>query len=215
MLFVICAQAVGALTVTYTQEAGVIEIDYNSHPSLLSDTPELDGGILTGMHDGLGEVQSVVAIEHEPWYPWLMRRDHSDGLAEAVRDAAYGADVSGAAILATLWHESRLMHVGGDGRVKRGDGGRAIGIGQVHRDPWEAHFTKETGVEFDLDEMYDNVLACALILKRGGWEPGVRVCKQEAYSYYNTGRRGVVTGYGRRVHRTEQEIEREGGSSGQ
>jgi len=190
----------------------------NNNDNYLSDQPEMAGDILSPEED-LGKLVVSPAyppLEDEPWHLWLMGHLHEPGLADAVQAAQIATDIDGAAILATLWHECRLRHTFADGSTRLGDrrvrpDGKvvwlAIGVGQVHRSPWEKHFSDELGYKLSLDDLSDNVLVCALIIKRGGWEKSDGTSKQMAYSYYNTGKRGIVTRYGQKVHGTQVEIE--------
>lgn len=62
--------------------------------------------------------------------------------------------------------ESRNQHYDADGSVKRGDGGKARGWGQIHHSPWEAWASEQLERDVDLDVLQDNVLVAALIIKR-------------------------------------------------
>lgn len=139
------------------------------------------------------------------WWAWLRAHPPADGacaplpsdgfceLAAAIAAAALASGVDGEAILAVLNSESGVQHYR-KGKVLRGDGGRAIGIGQVHRKPWESYYSHNAaeGVlrAIRLERLDDNVLVCALILKRGGWRAGEDAAQARlaAYAYYNSGR---------------------------
>ncbi len=134
----------------------------------------------------------ISAIEREADYWEALLPDERDGF-----DAA--------ALVAVLWHETRCRHWDGD-RILCGDGGRAIGIGQVHRDPWERHFREEYDASFDLRCMSDNLIAVWNLLVRGGWQEGDEQAQLKALAFYNTGKRTLPNGYARRVHATYREI---------
>lgn len=129
-----------------------------------------------------------------------------DGAGTA-SDAVLAVNFEPEALVAVLWTESRCQHWDGYA-IRRGDSGRAIGIGQVHRDPWEKHCREQFGEQFDLRRLDDNVAAAAyLIFERGGWKSGDEQAQLSALTYYNTGKRSSLpNGYARQVHKLYREI---------
>ena len=159
------------------------------------------------------QMPTEALAQPEPWELWLQETlgasDYTVELAAAISgsEAITGlpeeqrADFA-ALTCAVLYKESRLRHTE-NGKVKRGDGGKAIGVGQIHRSPWQKHYSEGLGRDVNLDLLADNVLVCQLLLIRGGWN--VLPVKQVA-SYYNTGRRGASNGYGTLVAELWNEI---------
>lgn len=148
------------------------------------------------------------------WQAWVQLAapeyeslDYPAELIDAIARAEAATGVSGSAIAAVLYKETGLAHyrVGSRGgalpdlRVVKGDNGRAIGAGQVHRCKgmdWQRYYSFNLGEpgcsnrQFNLDDLADNVEVCARILKRGGWKAGDVPAQYEAYAYYNSGVRG-------------------------
>ena len=136
----------------------------------------------------------------EPWRRFIMYLAPTDAgymhatLERAIADAVARphAIVDAPAICAVLLQESGLRHTDRQGRIVKGDGGRAIGIGQIHRKPWEKYYSFSP--EFyewravRLDDLYDNVAVCALIIARGGWQADDTESQLHAYAYYNSGK---------------------------
>ncbi len=147
-----------------------------------------------------------------PWFTWLETKLDTDAywvnLCIAIDDATDLVDEPdradfAAAICATLWQESGCKHYSKSGKVKRGDGGRAIGAAQVHRSPWQKHYTEILERDIDLDYLHDNIEICARLLLRGGWGDAPN---KEVFTYYNSGDRGWVNGYGRSVNALYEKI---------
>jgi hypothetical protein len=160
------------------------------------------------------EVTPAVVEAPDPWSLWLADSVPTDNgympetLYNAINDAVEFTGVDGAALCATLFAESRLCHYRNK-KVIRGDHGKAIGMAQIHRSPWQKYysFNPEFGEKrkVDLDELYDNVMVCALILKRGGYDATDQKAQQHAFGYYNTGHE-CVTRYSLAVNRLANEI---------
>jgi len=170
--------------------------------------PRFESGIMAMATDALAVEQP------EPWELWL-----TDTLGISDYVILLAAAISGnAAIMslpvdqradfaalncAVLYKESHMRHFTDGGGVKRGDGGRAIGIGQIHRSPWQRYYSDELGREIDLDLLADNVEVSAWLLIRSGWN---ELPVEQVASYYNTGKRGSSNDYGTLVAELYEEI---------
>lgn len=164
---------------------------------------------------------STEGFEPDPddpgWVYWMAaRNDWSEAeewyfrqLVESVKDASEATGVSCEALVAVLDKEASLRHYTCDTKscsVKTGDGGDAIGIGQIHRSPWQKFYSKELGRAVYLDDLHDNVEVCARILLRGGWTADDPTAQKRAYGYYNTGKSGVINRYARTVYSRVLEV---------
>jgi soluble lytic murein transglycosylase-like protein len=117
--------------------------------------------------------------------------DYSVDVIDAVHEAARETGVAPELIWAVAYTESKGFHTNATGKVKRGSSGE-IGMMQV-KPFWSRALKKKYGVELDLYEVKDNIMAGALILKNGGDDTKV------ALSYYNTGQRLKSSAYQRKV----------------
>jgi hypothetical protein len=141
------------------------------------------------------------------WEASAQYRGVGDDHIDAIRAAYESKGVAGAFLLAIGELESHNQHHTPGGSVKRGDGGRAIGWGQVHRSPWQKWAADGLEREVDLDDLEDNVLVAAMILLRGGYDPDDPETYGPAAAYYNTGKHLDSTSYSRRALRVLAEIE--------
>lgn len=148
-------------------------------------------------------IDAIDKVVHELQY--LLADEAIAGTA--ARATARPINCEPEALVAVLWTESRCRHWDGY-TIRRGDSGRAIGIGQVHEDPWQKHCREQFGEQFDLRRLDDNVAACAyLLFERGGWKAGDEQAQLKALTYYNTGKRSSLpNGYAKRVHKLYREI---------
>ncbi len=119
------------------------------------------------------------------------QNDYGVKVIDAVHEAALATGVAPEVIWAVAFTESKGFHMHPDGRVKRGGSGE-VGIMQI-KPFWSKALKKTYGVELDLYNVTDNIMAGALILKTGGDDTKV------ALSYYNTGKRLKSTAYERKV----------------
>lgn len=137
------------------------------------------------------------ASEYEPLWVAQVRKalgeqnDYSVEVIDAVNDAAVATGVAPEVIWAVAYTESHGFHMRENGQVKRGGAGE-IGIMQI-KPFWSTALKKKCGVELDLYDVSDNIMAGAMILQRGGDDTKV------ALSYYNTGKRYSSTPYQRKV----------------
>ena len=165
----------------------------------------------------IGEPPTIVALlvdEPEPdtppipvWESAASSMGVGDDEIAAIRAGSVAKNVAGAFLLAVGHVESHNQHYRTDGTVKRGDNGRAIGWGQVHRSPWQKWAAKELEREVDLDDLNDNVLVAAMILLRGGYIADDTDTWGPAAAYYNTGKHLNSTRYSREVLRVLAEIQ--------
>jgi len=157
----------------------------------------------------IGEPPTIVALlvdEPQPdtppipvWESAAYSMGVGDDHVVAVRAVVETTGVAGAFLLAVGKLESHNQHYTPGGAVKRGDGGRAIGWGQVHRSPWQKWAAGELDREIDLDVLEDNVLVAAMILQRGGYDAADEATWEPAAAYYNTGKHLKSTSYSRAV----------------
>jgi len=118
---------------------------------------------------------------------------YAQRLINAIYHAAEAGGMDPAMLWSVAYTESRGRHLDKRGRVKRGGAGE-IGLMQI-KPFWQRALKREYGVDVDLYNLEDNLLASTYILKRGGDDPRVML------SYYNTGQRVRSTSYQRRVMR--------------
>lgn len=119
-------------------------------------------------------------------------------LIAAIKGAATETKLPEELIWSVMHTESHGRHYRRPGQVKRGGAGE-VGVMQV-LPWWERGLKKEYGIEVDLYNVTDNVLAGAYILRRGGTETRVML------SYYNTGQRVSNTPYQRKVMRYMKKV---------
>ena len=119
------------------------------------------------------------------------QNSYSTDVIDAINSAAECTGVAPEVIWAVAYTESHGFHMKADGKVKRGGAGE-VGIMQV-KPFWSKALKKNYGVDLDLYDVADNIMAGAMILKRGGDDTKV------ALSYYNTGKRYKTTAYQRKV----------------
>ena len=137
------------------------------------------------------------ASEYEPFWVTQAREalgaqsDYSIEVIDAVNEAAVATGVAPEVIWAVAYTESHGFHTRENGQVKRGGAGE-VGIMQV-LPFWSKALKKKYGVDLDLYDVSDNIMAGAMILQRGGDDT------QIALSYYNTGKRYRSTPYQRKV----------------
>ena len=152
--------------------------------------------------DGTGDFSYFPETDIPPlsnWEAMAIRWGVGDDHVVAVRAVVETTGVAGAFLLAVGKLESHNQHYTPGGAVKRGDGGRAIGWGQVHRSPWQKWAAGELDREIDLDVLEDNVLVAAMILQRGGYDAADEATWEPAAAYYNTGKHLKSTSYSRAV----------------
>jgi len=133
---------------------------------------------------------------------WELAADNracSDELVASIKTVADGLSIEPGYLLAIGHVESRNNHYDADGNVQRGDNGRAIGWGQVHRCPWQNWASEQIGLPVNLDDLLDNVTVCGMILLRGGYDIDDDTTWEPAAAYYNTGKHLNSTSYSRAV----------------
>ncbi|MBN2080775.1 transglycosylase SLT domain-containing protein [bacterium] len=157
--------------------------------------------VYSACSDANARIAAAVAFaaEYEPAWAADAREQLSDDpqYAERVVNAIHdAAEISGLdpAVLWSIAHtETRGRHQDDHNHVKRGSAGE-IGLMQI-KPFWQRALQREYGVEVDLYNLEDNILASTYILKRGGSDVDVML------SYYNTGQRIRNTAYQRKVIR--------------
>ena len=127
---------------------------------------------------------------------------YSVEVIDAVYEAASATGLSPELIWAVAYTESHGVHTTAAGRVKRGSSGE-IGVMQV-MPFWHRALKKKYGVDLDLYDVKDNIMAGAIILTRGGDDTRMML------SYYNTGQRIRSTPYQRKVSRYLAKLEPQG-----
>jgi len=113
--------------------------------------------------DAISDLAGTVSAETEA----VCKPDppRPDDLDWCVTAAAESQNLSESWLYAVGEVESNNEHYYTDGTVKRGDGGRARGWGQIHLSPWQQWAADELERDVDLDVLEDNVMVCAMILR--------------------------------------------------
>ena len=153
-----------------------------------SDTLEGSGsGLFRWRCDGprFRAVDSTkVTEEPATWERYAIANHATPAVVHAIRDATtfyaqeHDIDATRLAtdLTAVLMRESNLQHESDTGIVKRGDSGKAIGIGQLWP-VWEKHFG------YDRESLYWNIWMAAGVLMYSDWETD----RRRALGKYNGG----------------------------
>ncbi len=154
---------------------------------------------------GANLAQAVaVAADYRPAWERDLRQElsgspqYADRLATAIKHVAEDSDLDEAMLWSVAYKETRGRHSDGKGRVKRG-GDQEIGLMQI-MPFWQKALKRTYGLDVDLFDLEDNMLAATYILKRGGDDTRVML------SYYNTGQRIRSTPYQRSVMRHMEKL---------
>jgi len=158
---------------------------------------------------GANLAQAVAAAaDYQPVWERDLRQEladspqYADRLAKAIKHAAEDSDLDEALLWSVAYKETRGRHRDGKDRVKRG-GDQEVGLMQI-MPFWQKALKRTYGLNVDLFDLEDNVLAATYILKRGGNDPRVML------SYYNTGQRVRNTPYQRSVMRRMAKLDNAG-----
>jgi soluble lytic murein transglycosylase-like protein len=143
---------------------------------------------------GANLAQAVAAAaDYQPVWERDLRQElagsprYADRLAKAIKHAAEDSDLDEALLWSVAYKETRGRHRDSQDRVKRG-GDQEVGLMQI-MPFWQKALKRTYGVDVDLFDLEDNVLAATYILKRGGDDT------REMLSFYNTGQRLRSTPY--------------------
>lgn len=112
-------------------------------------------------------------------------------LVEMIKRVASERELEPALLWSVAVTESHGCHWYSGDTVKRGGAGE-IGMMQV-QPYWQRYIKKTYGIELDLYDWEDNLMAATYVLKLGGEDYGTML------SYYNTGKRYQSTSYSRKV----------------
>ena len=129
------------------------------------------------------------------WTSYAVDQGVDADVIAAIEFASDATRIPGSVLLAIGTVESGNTH------PCTGDGGRAIGWGQIHTSPWRKWASKELERPVDLHDLEDNVLVAALILEYSGYHDD----ELTAYAKYNGGPNPNYR-YGRMVARLVEEI---------
>ena len=168
-----------------------------------------DADVALQVTDGVNQSISIAveAVDVAPAAAWELaaRQEladspkYADTLVSAIYSASDETGIDPAMLWCVAYTESHGRHWRENGKVKRGGAGE-VGLMQI-KPFWAKALRKKHGIDVDLYDVTDNILAGAHILLRGGDKPNVML------SYYNTGQKLRSTSYQRKVMRYWGSIE--------
>lgn len=136
------------------------------------------------------------------WELWLAEQNVEQHIIDSIRVVSILTGIDPVDLAAIGHVESNNHHYRSDGTVKRGDGGAAIGWGQVHRSPWQSYFRDELDKpHLDLDYPEHNIFIAAHILLYYDYPDD----RMNAFAHYNGGPNPNPS-YARRVDRAADQM---------